>query len=414
MSKRYKCPQCEYRGTKEELISHFEDKHSECIPKGYTAGRVIFNHINKKTHGTCVVCKRETKWNENTLKYDRLCGRKECKDSLRKFYQKNMIRVRGTDNILTDPEQQEKMLRNRRISGKYKFTDGGVHIYTGSYEEKTLEFLDKVLHFSSYDILAPGPVLEYEYKGKLHKFITDIFIIPLNLIIEVKDGGDNKNNRPMQSYREKQIEKENAVKRIGKYNYLRLTNNNFVQLLEIMTELKYQSIDDSTDKSVIINIHEEVHGLYESYGLSNWGSLHIDPYTDALNVYNSLNRNVQLWVAPNGRFVDSPLVKYRDVGYQNQTNPACFIEWYDTSPDEAFIIYAVKPEFQGHGISQILLKAAANDAASHGKKKLIYRVSKDNIKSIKAAIKFGFKEKENGKEDIIFEYSLRGWKNVSE
>ena len=107
--KKYTCPNCSFRGTKEQLIEHFEDAHHMLIPKGFTAGRVIFNHINKKTHGVCVVCKRKTEWNENNLKYNRLCGRKECRESLRKFYQKNMIRVHGTDNILNDPEQQETM-----------------------------------------------------------------------------------------------------------------------------------------------------------------------------------------------------------------------------------------------------------------------------------------------------------------
>ena len=260
--KKYTCPNCSFRGTKEQLIEHFEDAHHMLIPKGFTAGRVIFNHINKKTHGVCVVCKRKTEWHENNLKYNRLCGRKECRESLRKFYQKNMIRVHGTDNILNDPEQQETMLRNRRISGTYKFSDGGAHVYTGSYEMKALEFMDKVLHIHSRDILAPGPIIEYEYKGKKHKYISDIYLIPFNLLIEVKDGGDNKNTRPMQSYREKQLAKEDAIIKLGTFNYLRLTNNNFEQLLITLAELKEQMIDDTEENSKpIININEEVQTL---------------------------------------------------------------------------------------------------------------------------------------------------------
>ncbi len=264
MAKSYKCPMCSFRGTKENLISHFEENHEECIPKGFTAGRVIFNYINNKTHGTCVVCKRPTEWNENSLKYNRLCGRKECKDKLREFYQKNMIKVHGTDNILNDVEQQKLMLSHRKISGKYKFTDGGIHTYTGTYEKNALEFLDKVLHFSSTDIFSPGPVIEYEFKGKTLKYISDIYIIPLNLMIEVKDGGANKNTRPMPSYRGKQLAKEDAIIKIGTYNYLRLTDNNFLQLVEIIMKLKMQMVDDSTDKKAIIDIHEEVDALSKS------------------------------------------------------------------------------------------------------------------------------------------------------
>ena len=274
MAKKYKCPICDIRGTKETLISHYEDKHPECIPKGFTAGRVIFNYINKKTHGVCVVCKKPTEWNENSLKYNRLCGNKKCKEKLRAFYSKNMIRVHGTDNILNDVDQQEKMLKNRSISGKYKFSDGGYVVYTGSYEKNALEFLDTVLHYRSDELLCPGPVIEYDYKGKTHKYISDIYIIPLNLMIEVKDGGSNKNTRPMPEYRGKQEAKEDAIIKLGTYNYLRLTDNNFLQLVSIIMKLKMQMIDDSDeDKKVIIDINEEANVLNESMALASFGGM---------------------------------------------------------------------------------------------------------------------------------------------
>ena len=270
MEKRYKCPYCDYRGTKIDLIEHVQDEHEEMIPKGFTAARVVFNYIYHKTHGTCVVCKRETEWDEDKCKYKRLCGRKVCNEALRNAYKKNMLHVYGKTTLLNDPEQQEKMLKNRGISGKYKFSDGGVHIYTGSYEKKTMEFLDKVLHYKSTDILAPGPTFDYEFKGKKLKWITDILIIPYNLVIEVKDGGDNPNNRSMPEYRAKQIAKEKMITNMGKYNYLRLTNNNFEQLIDILAEMKAEMIDDSADnKKVIINIHEETNAIMEqSIGLS--------------------------------------------------------------------------------------------------------------------------------------------------
>ena len=265
MAKKHKCRYCDYRGTKEDLIQHMDDKHPELIPEGYTAGRCVFNWINHKDRGVCVVCKRETEWNEDRLKYNRLCGRKQCKEALRAKYSKNMINVHGTDNLLTRADQQELMLQHRRISGKYKFSDGGYHIYCGSYEQKTLEFLDKVLKYKSSEILSPGPIFEYDFKGKKLKWITDIFIIPYNLVIEVKDGGDNKNNREMPEYRAKQIAKEDMIKKLNKYNYLRLTNNNFEQLMHILAELKSRLIDDSKrDKDVVININEEVQALNES------------------------------------------------------------------------------------------------------------------------------------------------------
>lgn len=265
--KFYKCPYCDAKLARWAVGNHIELNHEELVPKGMTANQVGFNTVNRKieTHGCCVVCKRPTQWNEKNCKYDRLCGRPECREALREKYKKNMIKVHGKFNLLNDPTVQEKMLANRRISDTYRFTDGGRHVYTGTYERKALEFLDKVMGFHSRDILSPGPTLEYEYKGQKLKWITDIVLIPFNLIIEVKDGGANPNKRQMPTYREKQIAKETMITNLGKYNYLRLTDNNFEQLLDIIAELKMQMIDDTEEnRKVIIRIHEEVDMINES------------------------------------------------------------------------------------------------------------------------------------------------------
>lgn len=257
-NKKVKCPFCNYKGTKEQVIHHIEIKHDDYIPEGYTATRVLFNELHHKTHGTCVICHRETEWNEERGKYNRLCGRKECKEALRDQYKKNMLKVYGTYNILNNDKQQKKMLAGRHISGIYKFQNGTSKEYTGSYEKNMLEFLDKVLNFNPDDIMMPGPTIDYVYKGTHHQWITDALIIPYNLIIEVKDGGSNPNNRPMASYREKQVAKETMLTNMGTYNYVRLVNNQFEQLLEIMYELKMQLMDDrDITKKAIIRIHED-------------------------------------------------------------------------------------------------------------------------------------------------------------
>ena len=255
--RKVKCPYCSYSNTKEKVINHIELKHEDMIPQGFTAARVLFNHINKKDHGTCVICKGNTTWNEKTNKYNRLCNKPECKNKLREMYKKNMLKVYGKTTLLNDPEQQKKMLANRSISGIYKFTNGKVKEYTGSFEKKFLVFMDTIMGYDPDDIIMPGPTLEYEYKGEKHQWITDALIVPYNLIIEIKDGGDFKNNRSMVSYREKQVAKEEMITNMGKYNYLRLTNNQFGQLIDILYELKMQMIDDSDDnKKAIVKIHE--------------------------------------------------------------------------------------------------------------------------------------------------------------
>ena len=129
--KFYKCPYCDAKLARWAVGNHIELNHEELVPKGMTANQVGFNSVNKKTetHGCCVVCKRPTPWNEKNCKYDRLCGRPECREALREKYKKNMIKVHGKYNLLNDPERQEKMLANRKISDTYRFADGGRHVH---------------------------------------------------------------------------------------------------------------------------------------------------------------------------------------------------------------------------------------------------------------------------------------------
>lgn len=403
-TKTYKCPFCSYRATRENLGSHIEEEHEECIPKGMTANQIVFNTINHKDHGTCVVCKRPTKWSETACKYDRLCGRPQCQKALRDAYKKNMLRVHGKTTLLDDPEQQEKMLANRRISGKYKFTDGGYHVFTGKYEEKALEFMDKVMGFKSTDILSPGPTIEYIYKGKKLKWITDILLIPFNLVIEVKDGGSNPNNREMISYREKQLAKEQMITNMGKFNYLRLTDNDFSQLLGIVAELKAQMIDDSDEnKKVIINVNEEVDMLQETYIAESTNG-----YSDAKRIYDSLSDEDKKFVSPNGRFVDSPALAYRYI-HKVGKDVAGFIDCYKyngKSTTSAFIVYAVSSKFRGKGISKILLDKAVVGCRAKGYKKLIYKCDSKNTASAKAAESYGFKLVKSSKNQKSYEMPL--------
>lgn len=243
MAKKYKCPYCEERHEREKLITHIEDDHEDLIPENETPTQIVFNSINKKTHGTCVVCKKPTKWNEKAGRYDRLCENPKCREKLRQDFKTNSLSKHGTYNFTADPKFQEKMLKGRKISSTYKFTDGGKVDYVGSYEKKFLEFVDKVMEIDSKDIIGPGPIIEYEYNGEIHHWITDFYYVPGNLVLDIKDGGKNPNTRPMESYREKQVAKEASIKRMKKYNYLRLTDNNFGQFLEVLADLKFMALD---------------------------------------------------------------------------------------------------------------------------------------------------------------------------
>ena len=252
MAKKYKCPYCNYIGISDKLIQHIDKDHEDMIPEKYTAARLVYNIRNKREYGSCLMCHKATEWNEQNQRYKPFCSNK-CHDDYVKRFEKNMIKVHGKARLLDDIDQQQKMLANRHISGKYRFQDGGVLTYTGSYEHKTLEFFDKVLGVKSNELMVPGPTIEYEYNGNTLRWITDIYWIDLNLVIEVKDGGDNPNKRTMTVYREKQLAKETVMTDHGKFNYLRLTNNNFAQLLEVIAEIKKNNLEDNGDKIIRVN-----------------------------------------------------------------------------------------------------------------------------------------------------------------
>jgi hypothetical protein len=276
--RRYKCPYCDYRDTRENLVYHVDEHHEDMVPQDYSAARVVFNYVNKKENGSCIICKKATNWNDVTWKYERLCIRQVCHDKYVQIAKTRMVDKYGKEHLLGSMEVQKVMLSKRKISGTYKFTNGEEKSYTGSYERKTLEFLDKVMNFPSEDVQTPGPIIEYEYNGETLSWILDIHLLSCNLVMDVKDGGDNPNNRNMPDYRAKQEAKEKAIAKLGKYNYLRLTDNNFPQLLSILAELKRNLLDneDKQEQEVLIRINEDT--TVATIPQKNYNDVYIIPY----------------------------------------------------------------------------------------------------------------------------------------
>ena len=264
-NRKYPCPYCDLKMYRDDLIHHVEDKHSSMLPEGYSAVRAVYDHINKKNYGTCMVCgDRVYEWDPNISRYKNICNKPSCI---------NAVRAKALKNNLSDPKKQMEMLSHRKIAGTYEFSDGVVHSYVGSYEKKCLEFMDKVLEITGNELLTPGPVIEYEYEGQKHTWILDIYYLPANLAIDCKDGGDNPNNRDMKSYREKQLAKEAAIMKENRYNYLRLTDNDFSQLLTALADIKLGVIEQDPDKGIYI--HEGVPGGMPPSHIHNY---YIIPY----------------------------------------------------------------------------------------------------------------------------------------
>lgn len=275
VNRYYLCPYCNKKYTRENLPSHLEKNHMDELPEGFTSLRMSFHIVNNKpiTYSRpCRICKQGTDWDENKGRYNFLCNKKSCHDAWVEQMKKSMGDKMGCNRPTSTPEGLEKMLANRKISGKYKFQDGSEKVYTGSYEKKALEFLDKVMNIKSEDLMCPGPILKYSFLSpnapkektaddktdynEYHIYIPDMYYIPYNLLIEVKDGGNRPNkNESLVATRKRQIAKEKFIIENTDYNYLRLTDNDFSQLLSVFADLKLHLIEN--DKERVIHVNED-------------------------------------------------------------------------------------------------------------------------------------------------------------
>ena len=256
-NKKYKCLWCEKRDYRDKLVQHVDSVHKEMIPEGFTPLQVVFHIVNKHPLSwkkPCRVCGNPCDWDEKKGRYNLLCNKKECHDAWAKKMDKDMGDKKGSNRQTATEEGLKKMLAGRKLSGKYKWSDGTEFTYVGSFEKATLEFMDKVMEVKSEDIMCPGPVLEYMLDGVKHLYITDIYYIPYNLIIEVKDGGNNPNTNPeMYESRKKKLAKEKYVIEETNYNYIRLTNKDFSQLLAVFADLKMNLVDNAGNRVIHIN-----------------------------------------------------------------------------------------------------------------------------------------------------------------
>ena len=95
MAKTYACPFCNEKYHRDKLAKHIEKHHDDEVPHDLTPYRVAYDVINDHPdhRGKCSICGAKTNWNEKTMKYHRLCGRKECYEAVKKTYQNRMLKV---------------------------------------------------------------------------------------------------------------------------------------------------------------------------------------------------------------------------------------------------------------------------------------------------------------------------------
>ncbi len=235
--------------------SHLESTHSDLLPEGISGYQAINFIKTGKLHGTCIICKSDTDWNDVTHKYKRFCNNPKCKETYIKTFKERMIGKYGKTTLLNDPEQQKKMLANRSISGTYLWSDH-VHTttYTGSYEKSFLEFIDKVMDYDASDIIMPSPhTYYYEYEGKQLFYIPDAYIPSLNLEIEIKDGGDNPNmHHKIQDVDKVKEKLKDDVVISSKINYLKIYNKENNRFLKYLNEMNDNIYNNDKEKQIVM------------------------------------------------------------------------------------------------------------------------------------------------------------------
>jgi len=190
------------------------------------------------------MCKtNKTEWNEQTGKYNRLCKEPACKKKAGEIAEANLKKKTGKTRKerMSDPEVQREMLKNRANAGTYTFRDAKSTIgYMCSFEFDFLEFYDKEFEGNPVDIVECPVVFEYFFEKEKHFYIPDFYILSLNLIIEIKDGGDDPNNHPKIQAVDKPKEKlkEEAVIHNGQYNYIKITNKDYENFINVVNILK--------------------------------------------------------------------------------------------------------------------------------------------------------------------------------
>lgn len=241
---RFRCPDC---GNKyislPLLLKHVATIHKDKIPYGVSPKQYCFNRRNNKEFQLCVICKKNhTKWNEDTGHYDRFCST-TCRQKAGQLAEENLKRKtgKGRKERMESDETQRDMLKQRSISGSYTFRDKKTTLdYVGSYELDFLRFYDEDMNGDPLDIIECPFTFNYIYDDELHFYIPDFYIPTLNLIIEIKDGGNNPNTHPkiLAVDKVKEQLKDKAVIDSKKFNFCKIYNKEYDNFLNVVSILK--------------------------------------------------------------------------------------------------------------------------------------------------------------------------------
>lgn len=242
---KFKCPECGMTFTSMTgWSSHIDRHHPGLKPKDYSDMRYLYYVQTGRTAGRCIQCHGETSWNEENGKYNRFCNNPKCKAEYVKLAKQRMIDKYGKEHLLNDPNMQRKMLKGKKNSGSYKFSDGSGSVdFVCSYERDFLYVMDHVMHFSANDIMGPSPHnYIYMYNGTAHVYIPDFYIPNYNLEIEIKTD-ENMHHKIQAVDKVKEKLKDEMMAKNPKVNYFKILDKNYQDFFNYLTEKKFE-IDD--------------------------------------------------------------------------------------------------------------------------------------------------------------------------
>lgn len=237
MMRRTKCMFCDMIfDDKHKYCNHVAMKHNDQVPDEYEPLEFAYSLLVHKPVGRlCVMCKkRNVHFNEETLKYERICDDPKCKENYVHMMKNRMVRVYGKEHLLDEADMQRKMLYNHADAKDYIWDEKNKFRVIGSYE---VDFLDKLkeLNWSPADIICPSPN-NYYYKwedGTTHLYIPDFYLVSLSLEVEIKQGGFNDSF--MNHNREIEHNKDLFMKRICEnsgLNYIKILDKNYDEFIQ--------------------------------------------------------------------------------------------------------------------------------------------------------------------------------------
>jgi hypothetical protein len=233
-----KCPFCQrIFNDKHKYCSHIAMVHNDQIPEEYEALEYAYSLLVHKDIGRlCTVCrKNNVHFNQETLKYERICSDPNCKKEYAyNVAKQRMINKYGKAHLLDDADKQREMIFNHPQAKDFVWDEKHKFRVIGTYE---FDFLTKLksLDWSPADIIAPSPN-NYYYRwadGSVHLYIPDFYIPSLALEVEIKES-DNGHSR-MEHAREMEHLKDAymaAESRKNGIHYLKIVDKKYDEFMK--------------------------------------------------------------------------------------------------------------------------------------------------------------------------------------